>query len=150
MADGVLAGYPMVDVKVTLVDGKEHSVDSSEMAFKIAGSLAFQKGIESAGAILLEPVMKVAITVPDGNTGDIMSDLSTKRGRVMGMNPNGDSTTTIDAEVPMSEVVRYATSLRSITQGRGSFSYEFGHYEEMPAIVAQKVIEDAKTKSDKH
>jgi elongation factor G len=94
--------------------------------------------------------MKVAITVPDGNTGDIMSDLSTKRGRVMGMNPNGDSTTTIDAEVPMSEVVRYATSLRSITQGRGSFSYEFGHYEEMPAIVAQKVIEDAKTKSDKH
>ena len=150
MADGVLAGYPMVDVKVTLVDGKEHSVDSSEMAFKIAGSLAFQKGIESAGAILLEPVMKVAITVPDGNTGDIMSDLSTKRGRVMGMNPNGDSTTTIDAEVPMSEVVRYATSLRSITQGRGTFAYQFDHYEEMPAIVAQKVIEDAKTKADKH
>ena len=150
MADGILAGYPMVDVKVTLLDGKEHSVDSSEMAFKIAGSLAFQKGVEGAGAILLEPVMKVAITVPDGNTGDIMGDLSTKRGRVTGMNPNGDSTTTIDAEVPMGEVVRYATSLRSLTQGRGTFTYEFGHYEEMPAIVAQKVIEDAKTKSDKH
>ncbi len=150
MADGILAGYPMVDVKVTLLDGKEHAVDSSEMAFKIAGSLAFQKGVEGAGAILLEPVMTVAITVPDGNTGDIMGDLSTKRGRVTGMNPNGDSTTTIDAEVPMGEVVRYATSLRSLTQGRGTFTYEFGHYEEMPAIVAQKVIEDAKTKSDKH
>ncbi|MSQ42800.1 MAG: elongation factor G [Chloroflexi bacterium] len=146
MADGVLAGYPMVDIKVTLIDGKEHAVDSSEMAFKIAGSLAFQKGIEQAGAILLEPVMRVAITVPDGNTGGIMSDLSTKRGRVTGMNPNGDGTTTVDAEVPMGEMVRYATDLRSLTQGRGTFTTTFDHYEEMPGTVSQKVIEDAKSR----
>lgn len=147
IADGVIAGYPMVDIKVTLLDGKEHAVDSSEMAFKIAGSLAFQKAIEQAGGILLEPVMNVAVTVPNGNAGDIMSNLSTKRGRVTSMNPNGDGTTTVDAKVPAGEMVRYAADLRSLTQGRGTFTTTFDHYEEMPAVVSQKVIDDAKSRT---
>jgi elongation factor G len=146
MAEGVLAGYPVVDVRATLFDGKEHPVDSSEMAFKIAGSLAFKAAAEKAGAVLLEPIMKVEVTVPDQYTGDIMSDLSSKRGRVHGMNPQGNGTTTIEAEVPMAEMVRYATDLRSMTQGRGTFKMRFDHYEEVPPNVAQKVIEEAKTR----
>jgi elongation factor G len=146
MAEGVVAGYPLVDVRATIYDGKEHHVDSSEMAFKIAGSMAFKAGAEKAGVALLEPVMKVEITVPDQYTGDIMSDLSTKRGRVHGMNPNGNGLTTIEAEVPQAEMVRYATDLRSMTQGRGRFSTQFDHYEEVPGQVAQKVIEQAKSK----
>jgi len=110
MAEGVLAGYPVVDVRATLFDGKEHTVDSSEMAFKIAGSMAFKSAVEKAGAVILEPVMHVEVTVPDQFTGDIMGDLSTKRGRVHGMNPNGNGTTSIEAEVPMAEMVRYAAT----------------------------------------
>lgn len=146
MAEGVLAGYPVVDLRATLVDGKEHPVDSSEMAFKIAGSLAFKSAAEKAGMVLLEPVMHVEVTVPDQYTGDIMGDLSTKRGRVLGMTPEGNGSTTIEAEVPMAEMVRYATDLRSKTQGRGIFKMRFDHYEEVPPNVAQKVIEDAKTR----
>jgi elongation factor G len=146
MAEGTLAGYPMVDLRATLYDGKEHSVDSSEMAFKIAGSLAFKAAAEKAGVVLLEPVQKVEVRVPDQYTGDIMSDLSTKRGRLHGMNPEGDGTTTIEAEVPMAEMVRYATDLRSMTQGRGHFTMTFDHYEEVPGNVAQRVIEEAKTR----
>jgi elongation factor G len=146
LAEGVIAGYPLVDVRATLYDGKEHSVDSSEMAFKIAGSMAFKAAAEKSGVVLLEPVMKVEVSVPDQYTGDIMGDLSTKRGRVHGMNPEGDGSTTIEAEVPMSEMVRYATDLRSMTQGRGSFKMHFDHYEEVPGNVAQKVIEEAKTR----
>jgi elongation factor G len=146
MAEGVIAGYPLVDVRATLYDGKEHSVDSSEMAFKIAGSMAFKAAAEKAGVVLLEPVMKVEVRVPDQNTGDIMGDLSTKRGRVHGMNPEGDGTTTIEAEVPMAEMLRYAADLRSMTQGRGQFKMAFDHYEEVPGNVAQKVIEEAKTR----
>jgi elongation factor G len=146
LAEGVIAGYPLVDVRATLYDGKEHSVDSSEMAFKIAGSMAFKAAAEKAGVVLLEPVMKVEVRIPDQYTGDIMGDLSTKRGRVHGMNPEGDGSTTIEAEVPMSEMVRYATDLRSMTQGRGSFKMQFDHYEEVPGNVAQKVIEEAKTR----
>jgi elongation factor G len=142
----VIAGYPVVDIRATLFDGKEHTVDSSEMAFKIAGSMAFKSAVEKAGAGLLEPVMHVEVTIPDQYTGDIMGDLSTKRGRVHGMNPNGNGTTTIEAEVPMAEMVRYATDLRSMTQGRGTFKMHFDHYEEMPGNVAQKVIEEAKTR----
>jgi elongation factor G len=146
MAEGVIAGYPLVDVRATLYDGKEHSVDSSEMAFKIAGSMAFKAAAEKAGVVLLEPVMKVEVRIPDQNTGDIMGDLSTKRGRVHGMNPEGDGTTSIEAEVPMSEMLRYAADLRSMTQGRGQFKMTFDHYEEVPGNVAQKVIEEAKTR----
>jgi elongation factor G len=146
MAEGVIAGYPMVDVRAILYDGKEHSVDSSEMAFKIAGSMAFKAAAEKAGVVLLEPVMKVEVRVPDQYTGDIMGDLSTKRGRVHGMNPEGDGTTTIEAEIPMAEMVRYATDLRSMTQGRGQFKMSSDHYEEVPANVAQRVIEEAKTR----
>lgn len=146
MAEGIVAGYPMVDVRATLVDGKEHAVDSSEMAFKIAGSMAFKSAAEKAGVVLLEPVMKVEITIPDQYTGDIMGDLSTKRGRVHGMNPNGNNTTTIEANVPHSEMVRYSTDLRSMTQGRGRFTMQFDHYDDVPGNVAQKVIEQAKSK----
>ncbi|HEU5318439.1 MAG TPA: elongation factor G, partial [Chloroflexota bacterium] len=144
MAEGVIAGYPLVDVRATLFDGKEHAVDSSEMAFKIAGSMAFKSAAEKAGVVLLEPVVKVEVTVPDQYTGDIMGDLSTKRGRVHGMNPTGTGATTIEAEVPMAEMVRYATDLRSMTQGRGRFKMQFDHYEEVPANVAQKVIEQSR------
>ncbi|MBI3972230.1 MAG: elongation factor G [Chloroflexi bacterium] len=145
-ADGIVAGYPLVDVRATLFDGKEHSVDSSEMAFKIAGSMAFKAASEKAGVVLLEPIVRVEVTVPDDYTGDIMGDLATKRGRVHGMNPTGDGKTTIEAEVPMAETVRYATDLRSMTQGRGTFKMTFDHYEEVPPNVAQKVIEEAKTR----
>lgn len=146
MADGVVAGYPIVDIRATIYDGKEHAVDSSEMAFKIAGSMAFKAAAEKAGVVLLEPVSKVEVTIPDQYTGDIMGDLSTKRGRVHGMNPEGNGTTTIEAEVPLAEMVRYSTDLRSMTQGRGQFKMHFDHYEEVPANVAQKVIEQAKTR----
>jgi elongation factor G len=148
MAEGVVAGYPVVDVRATLFDGKEHSVDSSEMAFKIAGSMAFKAAAEKAGVALLEPVMKGEVTVPDQYTGDIMGDLSTKRGRVHGMNPQGNGTTTIEAEVPMAEMLRYAADLRSMTQGRGAFKMAFDHYEEVPPNVAQKVIDEAKHRKD--
>ncbi|HET7769455.1 MAG TPA: elongation factor G, partial [Chloroflexota bacterium] len=144
MAEGVVAGYPLVDVRATLFDGKEHAVDSSEMAFKIAGSMAFKAAAEKAGVTLLEPVVKVEVTVPDQYTGDIMGDLSTKRGRVHGMNPTGTGSTTIEAEVPMAEMVRYSADLRSMTQGRGRFRMTFDHYEEVPGNVAQKVIEQSR------
>ncbi len=146
MAEGVLAGYPVVDVRATLFDGKEHTVDSSEMAFKIAGSMAFKSAVEKAGMVMLEPVMHVEVTVPEQYTGDVMGDLSTKRGRVHGMNPNGNGTTSIEAEVPMAEMVRYSADLRSMTQGRGTFKMRFDHYEEVPGNVAQRVIEDSKTR----
>ena len=148
MAEGVIAGYPIVDVRATLFDGKEHSVDSSEMAFKIAGSIAFKSAAEKAGVVLLEPVMKVDVTVPEQYTGDIMGDLSTRRGRVHGMNPTGQGTTTIEAEVPMAELLRYAADLRSRTQGRGTFKTAFDRYEEVPPNVAQKVIDEAKRRKE--
>lgn len=137
---GVIAGSPVVDLKVTLFDGSSHSVDSSGMAFQIAASQAFKKGLQAAGPVILEPVMKVAVTVPDGYTGDIMGDLNGKRAKVLGMNP-GSGTTTIDAEAPLAEMQRYAQDLRSIAQGRGFYSMEFSHYEELPAHLAQKIQE---------
>jgi elongation factor G len=143
MEEGVLAGYPMVDVRAILYDGKEHPVDSSEMAFKIAGSLAFKKAAESAGVELLEPIMEVEITVPDEFTGDVMGDLNTKRAQVHGMNP-ADGETTISANVPQSEMLRYATDLRALTQGRGTHSMHFSHYQEVPAHVAQQLVEKLK------
>jgi len=139
---GVLAGYPAVDFKVTLNDGSFHAVDSSEMAFKIAGSLAFKKAVIDALPVLLEPIMNVAITTPDEYMGDIMGDLNGRRGRVMGMDNEGKNQV-IKAQVPMAEFLTYAADLRSITGGRGVFTMDFSHYEEVPSQLAEKVIEAA-------
>ena len=141
--EGVLAGYPVADVKAILSDGSFHSVDSSDIAFKIAGAQAFKKGLSQGQPVLLEPMMKLKITVPEAYTGDITSDLNTKRGRVLGMNP-GDGINVIDAQAPYAELLRYATDLRSMTQGRGEFIMEFDHYEEVPAHLSQKIIADTK------
>jgi len=143
LLSGVQAGYPVVDVKVTLFDGSYHPVDSSEMAFKIASGQAFRKAFEEAAPVLLEPIMAVKVTIPDSYMGDVIGDLNTKRAKVLGMNP-ADGETTIEAQVPLAEMLRYATDLRSITQGRGSFSVEFDHYEEVPAHLSQKLIEQSK------
>jgi len=137
--EGVLAGYPVVDIKATVYDGSFHPVDSSEICFKIAGAQALKKGMAQAQPILLEPIMNLKVTVPDDFTGDIIGDLNTKRARVMGMNPE-HGTNVIEAQAPLAEIQRYAIDLRSMTQGRGSFTIEFSHYEEAPLQVAQKVI----------
>ena len=140
---GVLAGFPCIDFKVTLNDGSFHQVDSSEMAFKIAGSLAFKKAAESANPVLLEPIMKVTITTPDEYMGDIMGDLNGRRGRVLGMDTAGKNQV-INAQVPMSEFLTYAPDLRSMTGGRGMFTMEFSHYDEVPVQMADKIIEGLK------
>ncbi len=141
--EGVLAGYPVVDVKASLYDGSFHPVDSSDIAFKIAGAQALKKGLSQGQPVLVEPIMKLTITVPEMYTGDITSDLNTKRGRVLGMNP-GNGINVIEAQAPYAELLRYALNLRSLTQGRGSFVMEFGHYEEVPAHLSQKVIAERK------
>ena len=143
MDEGALAGYPLVDLKAVLYDGSFHSVDSSGMSFEIASVQALKKGVSEASPILLEPVMRLTVSVPDAYTGDVMSDLNGKRGRILGMNPE-DRVTVIDAEVPQSELLRYAQDLRSLTQGRGSYSMEFDHYEPVPANLEPRVIEEAK------
>jgi len=144
MGRGILAGYPIVDVKVKLYDGSYHDVDSSEMAFKIAASIGFKKAFEDARPCLLEPVMQLAVTVPDDNLGDVIGDLNSRRGRVLGTEPRGVGMQTIRAHVPMSEVLRYAPDLRSMTSGRGDFELELDHYDEVPAHIAEKVIREAK------
>jgi elongation factor G len=143
--EGVLAGYPLVDMRVTLYDGKYHPVDSSDMSFQIAGSMALKSGVEdpAARAVLLEPIMNLTVTVPDQYTGDVIGDLNTKRARVLGMEP-GHGLTTISVQVPLAEIQRYATDLRSLTQGRGVFHKEFDHYEEVPAHIAQGIIEETR------
>jgi elongation factor G len=138
---GVLAGFPCIDFKATLDYGSYHSVDSSEMAFKIAGSLAFKKAVTDAGPVLLEPIMNVSITTPDEYMGDIMGDLNSRRGRVLGMDTKGKNQV-INARVPMAEFLSYAPDLRSITGGRGMFYMEFSHYDEVPAQISQKIIEE--------
>ena len=142
MSEGVLSGNPMVDVKVTLVDGKFHSVDSSDMAFQIAGSLALKEAVERAGVALLEPIAQLEVTVPEAFTGDIMGDLNSKRGKIQGMEQAGAGKQVIRALVPQGEVARYVIDLRSMTGGRGAFAMTFSHYEEMPQHLAQKVIDD--------
>jgi elongation factor G len=139
---GVLAGFPAVDFKVTLDDGSYHQVDSSEMAFKIAGSLAFKKAVQGANPTLLEPIMKVTVTTPEDYMGDIMGDLNGRRGKVLGMD-NAGKNQVINAQVPMAEFLSYASDLRSMTGGRGIFTMEFSHYDEVPAQVAEKIIEEA-------
>ncbi|MBW1898218.1 MAG: elongation factor G [Deltaproteobacteria bacterium] len=138
---GVLAGFPCVDFRITLDDGTFHAVDSSEMAFKIAGALAYKKAAIEAKPVLLEPIMKVAITTPDDFMGDIMGDLNSRRGRVLGMDSEGKYQV-INAEVPMSEFLAYAPDLRSMTGGRGIFTMEFSHYDEVPIQLAEKIIEE--------
>ena len=141
--EGVLAGYPVVDVRVSLYDGSFHPVDSSDIAFKIAGAQALRKGLSQGQPVLVEPIMKLTITVPESYTGDITSDLNTKRGRVFGMNP-ANGVNVIEAQAPYAELLRYALNLRSLTQGRGSFAMEFDHYEEVPAHLSQKIIAEGK------
>jgi elongation factor G len=142
---GVLAGFPCVDFRVKLDDGSYHAVDSSEMAFKIAGSLAFKKAAEQAQPVLLEPIMEITIITPDEYMGDIMGDLNGRRGRVLGMDSKGKNQV-IKANVPMAEFLTYAPDLRSMTGGRGMFFMEFSHYDEVPAQLAEKIVEKAKEK----
>ncbi|MBM3118971.1 MAG: elongation factor G [Chloroflexi bacterium] len=137
--EGVVAGYPVVDVRAKLFDGSSHPVDSSDMSFKIAGAQALKKGLAEGQPVLLEPIVNMTITVPDTFTGDIIGDLNTKRARVLGMTPS-EGMNIIQAQAPLAEVLRYAVDLRSMTQGRGIFTTEFSHYEEVPAQIAQKVI----------
>ncbi len=141
MAEGVLSGNPMVDVKVTLVDGKFHAVDSSDMAFQIAGSLALKEAVEAAGVVLLEPVVNLEVVVPDAYTGDVMGDLNSKRGKIAGMDQLAGAKQRIRALVPQAEVARYVIDLRSMTGGRGAFTMTFDHYDELPQQLAQKVID---------
>ena len=140
---GVLAGFPLVDLKVRFYDGKSHEVDSSEMAFKIAASMCLKKGVQEANPTLLEPIMKLEIFVPEDSMGDVMGDLNSRRGRVLGMDTQG-RIQVIKAQAPMAEVLKYAIDLNALTAGRGTFKSEFSHYEEVPAQLAEKVIAETK------
>jgi len=146
--DGVLAGYPVVDFSCTLYDGKTHPVDSSEIAFKVAGIKGFKEAAKDAGLKLLEPIMIIEVTVPDECMGDAIGDLNSRRGRVMGTDQKGGNAI-VRATVPMAEILRYSPSLDSMTSGRGSFTVEFDHYEEVPAHIAEKIIASSKKKEDK-
>lgn len=149
LTDGVIAGYPVIDLKATLVDGSFHPVDSSGVSFEIAGGHAATKGMEASGPVLLEPIMKAEITVPDDFTGDIIGDLNGRRGRIQGMVPVGDGTTTITIEVPKAEMLTYSTDMRSQTQGQGDFTMEFDHYEEVPAHLVNGIVEFVKELRDR-
>jgi elongation factor G len=139
MENGVLAGYPMIDIKVTLLDGSYHEVDSSEMAFKIAGSMGFKSAAAKSGTVLLEPVMKVEVVVLDEYMGDVIGDLTSRRGRIEEMEPRGN-TQVIHSIVPLAEMFGYATDLRSRTQGRGTYTMQFSHYVEVPQNIAEGII----------
>ncbi|RMG60044.1 MAG: elongation factor G [Deltaproteobacteria bacterium] len=143
MKEGVLAGYPVTDVKVTLYDGSYHPVDSSEMAFKIAASMGFKKGMEQANPVLLEPILELEVICPEENVGDVIGDLNSKRGRVLGVEAHGRNQV-VKALVPMAEVLKYSSDLRALTSGRGVFTMKFSHYEEAPQQIAEKVIEEAR------
>ena len=145
LQNGVLAGYPVVDVRARLIFGSYHDVDSSQLAFELAGSMAFKDGMRKANPVLLEPIMAVEVETPEEYMGDVMGDLSTRRGIVQGMDDDGLGGKKIRAEVPLSEMFGYATSLRSLTQGRATYSMEFKHYAEAPRQVAEKVIENRKS-----
>jgi elongation factor G len=148
MSDGVVAGYPVKDVRVKLYDGSYHTVDSSEMAFKVAGSIAMKQALEQAGPVLLEPIMLVTVSAPEDAVGDVIGDLNSRRGRPLGMEPGGAGMTEIKAEAPMSEMLSYAPDLRSITGGRGEFGMEFIRYEEVPAHLAGKVVQEARAEHE--
>jgi elongation factor G len=144
MAGGVLAGYPVVGIKATLVDGAFHDVDSSEMAFKVAGSMCLKEGVQKGGPVLLEPTMKVEVSVPEDYTGTIVGDLSSRRGIIVGMDPRGGGATSVRATVPLGEMFGYATNLRNMTQGRGAFTMEFDKYSIAPNNIAEEVIKSGR------
>ncbi|MBR0128512.1 MAG: elongation factor G, partial [Neisseriaceae bacterium] len=144
LPNGVLAGYPVVDVRVRLVFGSYHDVDSSQLAFELAASMAFKDGMRKAAPVLLEPMMAVEVETPEDYMGDVMGDLNRRRGIVQGMEDDGIDGKKIRAEVPLAEMFGYATDLRSATQGRATYSMEFKHYAEAPAHVAQQVMESRK------
>jgi elongation factor G len=148
MKRGILAGYPVVDLKVTLYDGSYHEVDSSDMAFQIAASLGLQKGFMEARPCLLEPIMNVEVIAPAENAGDVIGDLNGRRGRIVGMEPEGE-VVSVRAQAPMAEMLTYESSLRSMTGGRGGYSMEFSHYDEVPSQIAEKVVAAAKTEKEK-
>jgi len=139
METGLLAGYPLVDVKVTLTDGSYHEVDSSELAFKIAGSMAFKAACRHAQPVLLEPIMEVEVVVPEEYMGDVIGDLNSRRGRIVAMEARAGSQI-IRASVPLAEMFGYATDLRSVTQGRATYTMQFARYEEIPAAIAEEII----------
>ncbi len=145
MEGGVVAGYPMVDIKATVYDGSFHEVDSSEAAFKIAGSMAFKNGAEKANPVLLEPYVKVEVVVPEEYMGDVIGDLNSRRGRIDGMEPRNGAQV-INGFVPLSEMFGYSTDLRSRTQGRGNYSMEVSYYDEVPKNIADKIV--AKNKGE--
>jgi elongation factor G len=147
MREGVVAGYPVQDVRVRVFDGSYHTVDSSEMAFKVAGSHAMRQALEEASPVLLEPVMLVTINAPEDSVGDIIGDLNSRRGRPLGMEP-GAGMTEIKAEVPMAEMLAYAPDLRALTGGRGEFAMEFARYEEVPGHLASKVVSAARAERE--
>jgi elongation factor G len=147
MQTGVVAGYPVKDVKVRLFDGQHHSVDSSEMAFKIAGSMAFKDAMENAQPALMEPIMTVTVLVPEDAVGDVIGDLNSRRGRPLGMEPKG-ALTEVKAEAPMAEMLSYAPDLRAITAGRGEYTMELARYEEVPGHLAQQVVTQAKAEDE--
>ncbi len=147
MGEGVVAGYPIVDVKVTLMDGSYHTVDSSEMAFKIAGSLGFKKGILACQPTLLEPIVNIDIEIPDEYMGDVIGDLNSRRGRVLGMDTKGTNQI-VKGLAPLAEILKYAPDLRSMTSGRGTFTYTHSHYEEVPPFIAEKIIADFKARKE--
>jgi elongation factor G len=140
LESGVLAGYPITDVRVTLVDGSYHEVDSSEMAFKIAGSIALKEAVQRGRPVLLEPVMEVEVISPEEYTGDVIGNLSAQRGEIEGMEMRGENIQAVHANVPLAEMFGYATKLRSMTQGRGTFTMELDHYAPVPESLAQKVL----------
>ncbi|MBM3712682.1 MAG: hypothetical protein FJW56_04495 [Actinobacteria bacterium] len=146
---GVLAGYPVVDVYVNLYDGSFHTVDSSDIAFKIASSMAFKKGMAEADPVILEPVMELEVTVPEKYMGDIIGDINSKRGKIITMTPESNKMQVIRATIPQSESFNYSVDLKSITQGRGTFSQKFSHYDELPSHLAQPLIEKKKEQKDK-
>jgi len=148
MEEGILAKCPVVDVKVKLYDGSYHTVDSSDIAFQIAGSLAFKSGMEKAHPVLLEPITTVEVTVPDQFMGDVIGDLNSKRGRILGMEPTGKGRQLIKATVPHAEMMKYSIDLRSMTQGRGSFTMAFSHYEEVPAQITEAIVAAASKKEE--
>jgi len=148
MQEGVVAGYPVKDVRVRLYDGSYHTVDSSEMAFKVAGSLAMRQALEQASPVLLEPIMLVTVNAPEETVGDVIGDLNSRRGRPLGMEPVGAGMTDIKAEVPMAEMLSYAPDLRSITGGRGEFTMDFARYEEVPGHLAAKVVDEARAERE--
>jgi elongation factor G len=147
MNQGTLAGYPVTDFRVALYDGSYHDVDSSEMAFKIAASMGFKKGLEMTNPTLLEPIMKIEVIVPDEYMGDIMGDLNSRRGKIIGVESKGNNQV-VKASVPMAEILKYAPDLKSMTGGRGTFTVEFAHYEEVPAHISAKIVEAARKEKE--